>query len=135
MQKNRKNQRKKWKIRELLPQATHLSFYFEPERLGLQVAESKSTKKESVAFKVLEQEYASFFTTVLGWPNSSWILKREEENFANAHIENIEILKRACEEENFANAHWDYVTFLRLAIVSVALDHSMVPGPFYHSTT
>jgi len=33
-------------------QATHLSFYFEPEKLGLQV---------------LEEEYASFFTTVLGW--------------------------------------------------------------------
>jgi len=33
-------------------QATHLSFYFEPERLDLQV---------------LEEEYASFFITVLGW--------------------------------------------------------------------
>ena len=84
---------------------------------------------------MLEEEYASFFTTVLGSAKSLWILKREEENFATAHIENIKILKRACEEEIFANAHWDYVTFLRLAIVSVALDHSMVPGPFYHSTT
>ena len=59
------------------PQAAQLSFYFEPETLGLQVANSKSTQKEYVVFKVLEEEYAPFFTTFLGWTNSFFlILKR-----------------------------------------------------------
>ena len=91
--------------------------------LPMKVNVCKSINIESylIIIQVLEEEYAQFFTTVLGWKISLKV---------QLHLNKVLMWTKICQKrENLDNFFSP-----RLVFVPVALDHSMVPGPYHRNS-